>query len=153
MEPHNIKRGKSSGYNNQEVQSFTLHQANKDFTNVVTQGIPREKLHSQFQQKSAAATTTAAENTNKTMAREEDVEENGQGRTLNVAESQSPTTMYLVMPSYAEPYKYEIKKILQKEKATLCSNKTFQKAFENIDFNIAYTNSKNIKQLIVRTKI
>ena len=53
----------------------------------------------------------------------------------------------------AEPYKKEIKQILLKEKATLCSNKTFQKVFENIDFNIAFSNSKNIKQLIVRTKI
>ena len=87
------------------------------------------------------------------MARKEDVEENGRGRPLNAAESRDPTIMYLVMPSYAEPYKHEIKQILQNEKKILCSNKTFQKVFENIDFNIAFSNIKNIKQMIVRTKV
>ena len=149
MEPHNTKRGKSSGHNNQEVLSITLHQANKDSINVVTQGISREKLYPQLQQKDA----TAASTTSKAMAREENGEENGRGRKLNAAESQNPTTMYLVMPSYAEPHKKEIKEILQQEKAKLCSNKTFQKVFENVDFNIAFSNSKNIKKLIVRTKL
>ena len=87
------------------------------------------------------------------MAKEEDVEENGRGRKLNATESRNPTTMYLVMPSYVEPHKKEIKEILQKEKATLCSNKTFQKVFENVDFNFAFSNNKNIKKLIVRTKL
>ena len=87
------------------------------------------------------------------MAREEDVEENGQGRKLNATASRNPTNMYLVMPSYVEPHKKEIKEILQQEKVKLCSNKTFQKVFENVDFNIAFSNSKNIKKLIVRTKL
>ena len=81
------------------------------------------------------------------------MEENEQRRSLNAAESRDPTIMYLVMPSYAEPYKHEIKQILQNEKKTLCSNKTFKKIFENIDFNIAFSNSKNVKQMIVRTKV
>ena len=59
--------------------------------------------------------------------------------------------MYLVMPSYAKLFKHEIKKILQNEKKILCSNKTFQKVFENIDFKIAFFNSKNITQMIVKT--
>ena len=66
-EPLNKKRGKSSGHNNPEVLSITLHQANEDSINVVTQGIPREKLYPQLQQKDA---TTAA-TTSKAMAREE----------------------------------------------------------------------------------
>ena len=89
------------------------------------------------------------------MAREKEVEENGRGRKMNkeAAESQKSSTIYLIMPSYAEAHQTEIKKILQNEKAKLCSNKTFAKVFENIDFNIAFSNSKNIKKLIVRTKI
>ena len=79
--------------------------------------------------------------------------ENGRGGNLN-AEGRDPTkTIYLVMPSYAELHKKEIRNILQKEKAKLCSNKTFLKVFENVDFNIAFSNSKNIKKLVVRTKL
>ena len=89
------------------------------------------------------------------MAREKEVEENGRGRKLNKeeAESRKNSTMYLTMPSYAEVHKKEIKKILQNQKAKLCSNKTFGKVFEDVDFNIAFSNSKNLKKLIVRTKI
>ena len=89
------------------------------------------------------------------MAREKEVEENGRGRKLNkeAAESRKKSTLYLTIPSYAEAHKKEIKEILQNEKAKLCSNKTFSKVFENVDFNIAFSNSKNLKKLIVRTKI
>jgi hypothetical protein len=55
------------------------------------------------------------------------MEENGQGRPPNAAESRDPMIMHLVMPSYAEPHKQEIKQILQNERRTLCSNKTFRK--------------------------
>ena len=72
MEPHRINGGMLSGNNNQEVQLFSLHQQNKDFTNVVTQGISRGKLSSLFQQQSTA--TTAAKTSSKTMAMKEDVE-------------------------------------------------------------------------------
>ena len=68
---------------------------------------------------------------------------------MNAVEDLGSTVMYLVMPSYAEPYKKEIKK----EKKPLCSIKTYQKVFENIDFNIAFSTSKNIKQLIIITKV
>ena len=71
---------------------------------------------------------------------------------MQKAETQQKN-IYLVVPSYAEPHKKEIRNILQKEKAKLCSNKTFLKVFENIDFNIAFSNSKNIKKLTVRTKL
>ena len=72
---------------------------------------------------------------------------------MNAAESHDSTIMYLVMPSYAEPHKKEIKQILLKEKRNLCRSKTFQKVFEDIYDNIAFSNSKNIKQMIVRTKV
>ena len=148
-EPLNTKRGKSSGHNNPEVLSITPLQANEDSIIVVSQGILREKLYPELQPNGA----TAAASTQKTMAREEEGEENGRGGNLN-AEGRDPTkTIYLVMPSYAEPHKKEIRNILQKEKAKLCSNKTFLKVFENVDFNIAFSNSKNIKKLVVRTKL
>ena len=53
----------------------------------------------------------------------------------------------------AEPQKQTIKKIIADEKAKLCSNSLFKQAFANIDFKIAFANSKNIKKLIVRTKV
>ena len=62
-----------------------------------------------------------------------------------------PSDVYLVLPSYAEPPKQDIKNIVKAEKAKLCSNNLFKKYFENIDFKIAFANSKNIKQILVRT--
>ena len=153
LEPLNTKRGKPAIHNNPEVLSTTIpHLAKEDSLNVVTQGISREKLHPEFQQ---SKTTKAAATSTKEVAREKEVEENGRGGGLNkeAAESGKNSTLYLIMPSYTEAYKKEIKEILQKEKAKLCSNKTFAKVFDNIDFNIAFSNSKNLKKLIVRTKI
>ena len=153
LEPLNTKRGKISSHNDPEVLSITNpHLAKEDSFNVVTQGISREKFHPQLQQINA---TTAAATSTKEMAREKEVEENGRGRKLNkeAAESRKNSTLYLIMPSYTEAHKKEIKQILQNEKAKLCSNKTFTKVFDDIDFNIAFSNSKNIKKLIVRTKI
>jgi hypothetical protein len=57
------------------------------------------------------------------------------------------------MPSYAEPFKETIMQILEEQKTNLCKNKTFEKVFSNTSFKIAFANSKNIKQLIVRTKV
>ena len=68
-------------------------------------------------------------------------------------ESNETQTIFWVMPSYAQPFKKDIIKILEKEKMNLCKNKLFEKIFSNISFKIAYANSKNIKQLIVRTKV
>ena len=82
-------------------------------------------------------------------------EEGGRRRTMKAAEEESneTQTIYWVMPSYAQSFKKEIMEILNREKMTLCKNKTFEKVFSNISFKIAYANSKNIKQLIVRTKV
>ena len=99
------------------------------------------------------ATAAAATTTTKTMAKKVVEKTERGGGTLKAVEDQDSTVMYLVMPSYAEPFKTEIKQILLKEKNTLCSIKTYKKVFENIEFNIAFSNSKNIKQLIVRTKV
>ena len=87
------------------------------------------------------------------MASKEVVEETGQGRTINAEESGETRTIYLVMPSYAEHYKRQIMEILAKEKKNLCKSKTFDKVFSNITFKIAFANSKNVKQMIVRTKM
>ena len=123
------------------------------FANVVNQGIPREKLYPGFYLQEETAIAAAATTTTKTMAREVMEKTERGGGTLKAVEDQVSTVMYLVMPSYAEPFKTEIKQILLKEKNTLCSIKTYKKVFENIEFNIAFSNSKNIKQLIVRTKV
>ena len=75
----------------------------------------------------------------------EDMEEKGRGRSMKAEER--------VMPSYAEPFKNQIMQILAKEKRNLCKSKTFEKVFVNINVKLAFANSKNIKQMIVRTKV
>ena len=71
---------------------------------------------------------------------------------MNEVANLTPSVMSLVLPSYAEPHKNTIKKILDAEEAKLCLNSQIKKCFDAIEFKIAFTNSKNIKQLIVRTK-
>ena len=72
---------------------------------------------------------------------------------MNEVDKLTSSVMYLVLPSFAEPHKHTIKKILEAEKAKIRMNSRFKKCFDAIEFKIAFTNSKNIKQLIVRTKI
>ena len=67
--------------------------------------------------------------------------------------SSEPSDLYWVLPSYLEPFKKDIKNIIEKEKAKLCSNKQFKKCFENVEFKLAFANSRNIKQMVVRTKL
>ena len=81
------------------------------------------------------------------------MEENGRRRKMNADANLTPSNMYLVLPSYVEQHKTAIKKILDAKKAKICANSQLNKCFNNIEFNIAFANSKNIKQLIVRTKI
>ena len=142
MEPLNTKRGKPSRHNDPEVLSITnLHHAKEDSLNVVTQGISREKFYPQLQQIDA---TTAAAPSTKAMAREKEVEENGRGRKLNkeAAESRKNTTLYLIMPSYAEAHKKKIKKILQNKKAKPCSNKTFEKVLKMLISTLLFLTAK-----------
>ena len=61
--------------------------------------------------------------------------------------------VFLILPSYAEKHSKEIKQIIASEKCKLCSNKYYNDIFSNVDINIAYSNSTNIKKLIVRTKL
>ena len=96
--------------------------------------------------------TTASNPLLQAMAREKNVEEKWRGPVIAEAVLE-PTDMFLVLPSYAEPHKQAIKNIVAAEKAKLCSNSLFKACFENIDFKIAFANSKNIKQMVVRTKI
>ena len=49
-------------------------------------------------------------------------------------ESNKTQTIYWVMPSYAQLFKKEIMQILNREKMTLCKNKTFEKIISNISF-------------------
>ena len=68
-------------------------------------------------------------------------------------ENNESRNVFLVLPSYAEKHSKEIKQIIASEKCKLCSNKYYNEIFNNVDINIAYSNSRNIKKLIVRTKL
>ena len=81
------------------------------------------------------------------------VEEEGRREVMTADEKPEARTIFLVMPSYAEQHKHQISVILEKEKKNLCRSKTFEKVFSRINFKIAFANSKNIKQMIVRTKL
>ena len=81
------------------------------------------------------------------------VEEEGRREVMQAEGRTETRTIYLVMSSYAEQHKHQIAVILEKEKKNLCRSKTFEKVFSSINFKIAFANSKNIKQMIVRTKI
>ena len=69
-------------------------------------------------------------------------------------ESNENQTVYWVMPRYAQLFKEEIMQILNKENMALCKNKTLKKFSATfLSKLLSYANSKNIKQLIVRTKV
>ena len=61
--------------------------------------------------------------------------------------------IFLVLPSYAEPFSQKIRQIILAEKQKLCKHKKYNAIFSNIKIRLAYTNNKNIKKLVVRTKI
>ena len=144
MEPHKPKRGMFSGHNNQEANAFILQQQTQDFANVVNLGISREKLYPRLQ---------LQELTTETMARK-DMEKKERGRgTMNVVEGHDSTIMYLVMPSYANHTKEKSSRSCLKRKIICAVLKLINIFFDNIDFNVAFSNSKNIKQLIVRTYV
>ena len=60
---------------------------------------------------------------------------------------------FLVLPSYAEPHSRRIQQIIQAEKQKLCKRKHYDAIFNNVKFRLAFSNSKSIKKLVVRTKI
>ena len=115
--------GCSKNYPNLEVQHFVPLQQNK-LTNVVIQGSSRE---------TAVLPTTALQSTTilqktaklpktllKAVAREESVEENGQGKRRMSADSSptsfEPSDLYWVLPSYAESFKKILNISLKKKK-------------------------------------
>ena len=156
MEPHRTKKGMFENHSNQETQMPPFKKQSNNTSNVVTQGLQREKLHPRLllQKSASSASSAAAEKGAKTMA-EQVLEKEGR-REIVQEEAEKRTeakTIYLVMPSYAEQHKHQIAAILEKEKKNLCRSKTFEKVFSSINFKIAFANSKNIKQMIVRTKI
>ena len=61
--------------------------------------------------------------------------------------------IFLVLPSYAEPFSRKIRQIILAEKQKLCKHKKYNAIFSNVKIRLAYTNNKNIKKLVVRTKI
>ena len=61
--------------------------------------------------------------------------------------------VFLILPSYAEKHSSQIKQIIANEKLKLCSNHFYNKIFKEVEIKIAYSNSSNIKKLIVRTKL
>ena len=67
----------------------------------------------------ARSNNKSSKNHFKAMAMEENVEENGPGGPINADTSLDPSILYLIMPSYAEPYKQEIKHIIKSEKERL----------------------------------
>ena len=151
MEPYRTKKGMFENHFNQEVQLPPFKKQSNDSSNVVIQGLQREKLYPRlFLQESASAKT--AEKGTKTVA-EKVVEKEGQIEVMQAEGRTETRTIYLVMPSYAEQHKHQIVEILDKEKKKLCRSKTFDKVFVNITFKIAFANSKNITQMIVRTKL
>ena len=61
--------------------------------------------------------------------------------------------VFLVLPSFAEPFSQKIKQIICQEKKKLCKIKKYNAIFSNTKIRLAFTNNKSIKKLIVRTKI
>ena len=143
--PHGTNRGLGgtiSGlyYNLQELQCKPCNIENHD---VITQ----ETVRISAEAAATAATTTLQKTAISEEARISD------GDAKRWKDPSKPSNMYLVLPSYTEPQSKAINKLIADEKAKLCSNSLFKQVFANIDFRIAFANSKNIKKLIVRTKV
>ena len=140
MEPNRGLGGTISGlyYNLQELQ---CKPCNIEIPDILTQ----EKV----QIPSEAAATSIP--TLQTPLPEEARMSDGTNKRWN--DPEAPSNMYLVLPSYTEPQKAAITKIIAEEKQKLCSIKPFKQLFANTDFKIAFSNSNNIKKLIVRTKV
>ena len=86
------------------------------------------------------------------MATEENMEE-CRRRKISAVLSAETTDMFLILPSYAELHKAEIKNILAIEKAKLCNTLQFKNIFQHVNFRIFFAKSRNIKKIIARTKI
>ena len=140
MEPNRGLGGTISSlhYNHQELQCKPFNIKILETPDVITQEAVR---------KTAAATTIQQQTTVLQEARLSDWKAKGWN------DPNEPSNMYLVLPSYTEPQSEVIKKLIADEKTKLCSNSLFKQLFANTDFQIAFANSKNIKKLIVKTKV
>ena len=67
--------------------------------------------------------------------------------------AEETSSIYLILPSYAEKPKSTILQIIAKEKEKLCRNSFYSSIFSSVNFNIAFTNDINVKNLIVRNKL
>ena len=95
-----------------------------------------------------AATTKEIMGTKTAM--EEDAEEEKEKYVQSQARN---SKLYLILPSYAEQHKAKNNMIIAKEKTKLCSNAFYKNIVDNVEFCIAFANSRNIKNIIVRTRI
>ena len=127
-------------YNHQELQCKPLNIEIPETPNIIAQ-------EAVWKPEAAAATTTTQQKT--VVLKEARISDENEKRWNDP----KPSNMYLVLPSYTEPQSKAIKKLIADEKTKLCSNSLFKHLFANIDFKIAFANSKNIKKLIVRTKV
>ena len=131
----------SLNYNHQELQCKPFNIEIPETPDVITQEAVR---------KTAAATTTTTIQQQTTVLQEARLS-NGKEKGWN--DPNEPSNMYLVLLSYMEPQKNTLKRLIADKKAKICSNSLIKHVFANIDFQIAFANSKNIKKLIVRTKV
>ena len=145
MEPNRGLGGTISGlyHNHQEPQCKPFNIEIPETPDIITQ----ETVRISTEAAATAATTTPQKTAFSEEARISD------GDAKRWKDPSKPSNMYLVLPSYTEPQNKAINKIIADEKAKLCSNSLFKQLFANIDFRIAFANSKNIKKLIVRTKV
>ena len=59
----------------------------------------------------------------------------------------------LVIPGSLLPLKNEVVKIFENEKQKLFRKERFAKVFRNISISAIFSNRKNLKKLVVKTKI
>ena len=95
--------------------------------------------------KRAAATTTAT--VQKTMV--EKIPFKKRSAVLN----EESSSIFMILPSYAAKHKVRMRQILSQQKEKICSSKHYNQVFSDVNFKIAYTNDRNIKNMIVRTKL
>ena len=60
--------------------------------------------------------------------------------------------VFLVLPSYAEPFSQKIRQIIFAEKQKLCKHKKYNAIFSKIKIRLAYTNNKSIKNLLLEQR-
>ena len=107
------------------------------------------------QEPRATATATATTTTHQTTAALQVGKKTSSLKRSAVPDDDFSTNsdVFLILPSYAEKNSSEIKQIIANEKLKLCKSNFYNEIFRNVNIKIAYSNSKNIKKLIVRTKL